>query len=297
MPSPRTPRPLDHLVLPVEDLDTARARHSALGFTVAADARHPFGTENACVFFADGTYLEPLGIAQREECEEAARSGNVFVARDQAYRFRISDNGFSALVVGSKDAGADHDRFVELGMSGGDMLTFSRPMKLPDGSEVSPSFKLSFAADLRAPDFFGFAVERINVPAADRSALTNHPNGVVGISEVILSEPNPTDFQYFIQELACNREVDANSFGMSVELDGATVTVFNKAGLETHLGIVDPSRERGLMGRAVVYRVPDLQALSALLLKNEVAVRQVAGRLIVDPAPGQGACYCFEEIR
>jgi hypothetical protein len=297
MPSPRTPRPLDHLVLPVEDLDTARARHSALGFTVAADARHPFGTENACVFFADDTYLEPLGIAQREECEEAARSGNVFVARDQAYRFRLSDNGFSALVVGSKDAGADHDRFVELGMSGGDMLTFSRPMKLPDGSEVTPSFKLSFAADLRAPDFFGFAVERINVPAADRSVLTTHPNGVVGVSEVILSEPNPTDFQYFIQELACNREVDANSFGMSVELDGATVTVFNKAGLETHLGIVDPSRERGLMGRAVVYRVPDLQALSALLLKNEVAVRQVAGRLIVDPAPGQGACYCFEEIR
>jgi hypothetical protein len=54
----------------------------------------------------------------------------------------------------------------------GDMLTFSRPMKLPDGSEVTPSFKLAFAADLRAPDFFGFAVERINVPAADRSALT-----------------------------------------------------------------------------------------------------------------------------
>ncbi|WP_375588630.1 VOC family protein [Hoeflea alexandrii] len=297
MPSPRTPRPLDHLVLPVEDLDTARARHSALGFTVAADARHPFGTENACVFFADGTYLEPLGIAQREDCEEAARSGNVFVARDQAYRFRRSDNGFSALVVGSNDAGADHDRFVELGMSGGDMLTFSRPMKLPDGSEVTPSFKLSFAADLRAPDLFGFAVERINVPAADRSALTAHPNGVIGISEVILSEPNPTDFQYFIQELACNREVEANSFGMSVELDGATITVFNKAGLETHLGIVDPSRERGLLGRAVVYQVQDLQALSALLLKNEVPVRQVAGRLIVDPAPGQGACYCFEEIR
>ena len=94
-----------------------------------------------------------------------------------------------------------------------------------------------------------------------------------------------------------NRETEANSFGMSVELDGATVTVFNKAGLETHLGIVDPSRERGLLGRAVVYRVRDLQALAALLLKNSVTVRQVAGRLIVDPAPGQGAYYCFEEIR
>lgn len=297
MPSPRTPRPLDHLVLPVEDLDTARARHSALGFTVAADARHPFGTENACVFFADGTYLEPLAIASREECEEAARKGNVFVARDQAYRFRSGENGFSAMVVGSKDAKADHARFVELGMSGGQMLTFSRPMTFPDGSQQTASFELSFAADLRSPDFFGFAVERINVPSADRSALTAHPNGVEGIAEIILSEPNPTDFQYFIQELACNREVDANSFGMSVELDGATVTVFNKAGLETHLGIVDPSRERGLLGRAVVYRVRDLQALAALFLKNNVTARQVAGRLVVDPAPGQGICYCFEEIR
>ena len=297
MPSPRTPRPLDHLVLPVEDLDTARARHSALGFTVAADARHPFGTENACVFFADGTYLEPLAIASREECEEAARKGNVFVARDQAYRFRSGENGFSAMVVGSKDAKADHARFVELGMSGGQMLTFSRPMTFPDGSQQTASFELSFAGDLRSPDFFGFAVERINVPSADRSALTAHPNGVEGIAEIILSEPNPTDFQYFIQELACNREVDANSFGMSVELDGATVTVFNRAGLETHLGIVDPSRERGLLGRAVVYRVRDLQALAALFLKNNVTARQVAGRLIVDPAPGQGVCYCFEEIR
>lgn len=297
MSSPRSPRPLDHLVLPVEDLDTARARHSALGFVVAADALHPFGTENACVFFADGSYLEPLAIASREDCEEAARNGNVFVARDQAYRFRQGDTGFSALVVGSKDGDADHARFIELGMSGGEMLCFSRPMKLPDGSEQQASFKLAFASDLRAPDFFGFAVERINVPAADRSALTSHLNGVLGISEIILSEPNPTDFQYFIQELACNREVDANSFGMSIELDGATITVFNKAGMESHLGITDASRERGLIGRAVVYHVSDLAALAALLLANGVAVRQVAGRLIVDPAPGQGAYYCFEENR
>lgn len=297
MASPRTRRPLDHLVLPVEDLDTARTRHSALGFTVAADARHPFGTENACVFFADGTYLEPLAIASREDCELAARQGNVFVARDQAYRFRQGDTGFSALVVGSKDADADHARFGELGMSGGEMLSFSRPMKLPDGSEQTASFKLSFASDLRAPDFFGFAVERINVPAADRTVLTTHKNGVTSISEVILSEPNPTDFQYFIQELACNREVDANSFGMSIELEGTTITVFNKAGMEVHLGIPDTTRERGLIGRAVVYKVSDLAVTGALLLENGLAARQVAGRLIVDPAPGQGAYYCFEENR
>ena len=48
-------RSLDHLVLPVVDIRTARKRLTELGFTVAADARHPFGTENACVFFQDET--------------------------------------------------------------------------------------------------------------------------------------------------------------------------------------------------------------------------------------------------
>ncbi|OCW56558.1 VOC family protein [Hoeflea olei] len=297
MASPRSPRPLDHLVLPVEDLETARARHTRLGFTVAADARHPFGTENACVFFEDGTYLEPLAVAQRETCEQAARDGNVFVARDQAYRFRRGDNGFSALAVNAQDARADHRRFTELGMSGGDMFEFSRPMKLPDGSEQTASFRLAFTADLRSPDLIGFSVERVNVPFADRSALTAHDNGVTGIAEVVLSEPNPTDFQYFLQELACNREVDANSFGLTVALAGTDLTVYNKAGLEAHLGVVDETRERGLLGRALVFRVRDLQALSGLLLDNDIAARQVADKLVVDPAPGQGAYYCFEEIR
>lgn len=77
--TPRTPRPVDHLVLPTVDLDTARQRLEALGFTVAPSAQHPFGTENACVFFSDNTYLEPLAIAQRETCETEARNGNVLL--------------------------------------------------------------------------------------------------------------------------------------------------------------------------------------------------------------------------
>ncbi len=60
------PRAIDHLVLPIVDLDTSRERLGRLGFTVAADARHPFGTENACVFFSDDTYLEPLAVGSRK---------------------------------------------------------------------------------------------------------------------------------------------------------------------------------------------------------------------------------------
>lgn len=295
MPSPRMPRRLDHLVLPVASLESTRARHEALGFTVAPDARHPFGTENACVFFADGSYLEPLAIAQREECEAAARAGNVFIARDQAFRFRRGEEGLSALVVTSADAAADHARFVTQGMSGGQTLEFSRPMKLEDGSEVVPSFRLAFSADLRSPDFFGFAVQRIDMPPMRSGAMTRHPNGVIGIAEVVLSEPNPTDFQYYLQELAENREVESHSFGMEVALDGATINVMTPEGIRGWFGRRVSGHSRGLRGQAVVFTVEDLKALAGRLSDNGVATREQAGRLIVDEAPGQGVLYAFEE--
>ncbi len=74
--------PLDHLVLPTAGLDTARQRLEALGFTVAPMGVHPFGTRNCCVYLADGTFMEPLAIGDAAVADDAARAGNVFVARD-----------------------------------------------------------------------------------------------------------------------------------------------------------------------------------------------------------------------
>lgn len=110
--------PLDHLVLPTGSLEVARARLTSLGFVVAPTGIHPFGTENCCVFLADGTYLEPLAIGSEQAAIEAAAAGNVFVARDRAYRESRGDEGFSAVVLGTGNADADHVRYVEAGLSG-----------------------------------------------------------------------------------------------------------------------------------------------------------------------------------
>ena len=177
-------RPLDHLVLPVTDLVTARARLTRLGFTVAADARHPFGTENACVFFSDRTYLEPLAVADAAGHAGSARSGNQFTARDLAFRFRNGVEGFSAIALGTASAEDDHAAFLAEGLSAGERLEFSRIMKLPDGTEVEPKFTLSFATDLRSPDFHAFTCERANLPPVDRSALERHDNGAAQATEV-----------------------------------------------------------------------------------------------------------------
>ncbi len=293
--APRRARLLDHLVLPVTELSVSRRRYEQLGFTVAADALHPFGTENACVFLADKTYLEPLAVASREDCEAAALDGNVFVARDQAYRFRRGQDGFSAIVLSTDDAAGDHARFVEKGISGGRTLDFSRAMTLPDGSEAEASFRLAFAADLRSPDFFLFACQRLKALPADRTALETHANGVVGMQEVVLSEPNPTDFQYLLQEAVDTREVTAHSFGMDIETRNVKISVLNPAGMAGFFNKRTPSHSRGLRGRAVVFTVSDLAATEQLLTRNAVEFIRKGERLIVPEAPGQGLLFVFGE--
>ncbi|OHV85284.1 VOC family protein [Ensifer sp. LCM 4579] len=291
----RTARPLDHLVLPVADLARARRRLTDLGFTVAEDARHPFGTENACVFFSDDSYLEPLAVASREECEAAALDGNVFVARDQAFRFRQGPEGLSAVALGTPDAAEDHIRFRAHGISGGDMLEFSRPMRMADGREGLGSFRLAFAADLRAPDFFLFCCQRLRALPVDSAALHHHENGVLGIAEVVLSEPNPTDFQYLLQEAVAEREVAAHSFGMDIQAGSAKLSVLNPAGMEAFFGRTVSATERGLRGRVVVFRVANIEATRALFAQNDIEFAEMCGRLVVPEVPGQGVIFAFGE--
>lgn len=292
--SSRTPRPIDHLVLPVSDLGVARTRLAQLGFTVAQDARHPFGTENCCVFLADGCYLEPLGVSNREECEEAARGGNAFVARDQAFRFRRGIEGFSGIAMASGDAREDDRRYTAAGLSGGEILEFSRDMLLPNGTSATGSFRLAFAADLRSPDFFFFASQRILPLPADRTSLEAHDNGVIALAEVVLSEQNPTDFQYLVQEAADEREVEALSFGMSVDTPRGRITVLNDAGLEGFYGIAPiAGADRGLKGRAVVFKVENIAECERLLAERGVAFHKRDNRLFAPPAPGQGVLFVF----
>ncbi|MBY5350777.1 VOC family protein [Rhizobium leguminosarum] len=291
------PHPLDHVVLPVVDIDLARERLGKLGFTVAADARHPFGTENACVFLADKTYLEPLGIASVEESEASARRGNVFTARNRAFRFRCGAEGLSAVAFGSKDADIDHQEFVGNGSSAGEMLQFARPMTMPDGSEMIAGFKLAFAGDLRAPDLLLFTVERVNPLPADRAALETHANGVTGIVEIALCTPEPAAFAAFVSLAVAQSAVEKTGFGVDIAASNAKISLMTPEGLEAYFDIAGSSADRGLRGRAILFAVADLAVTEAHLAANGVTYTRKNNRILVKPAPGQGTLFAFEETR
>lgn len=291
-----SPRALDHLVLPVSNIDVARERYQALGFTVAPDGRHPFGTENCCIFLEDGTFLEPLGIAHRETCEAQALKGQTFVRNDQAFRFRRGDEGFSHLVVRSPDAKADHQLYRSEGISGGKMVRFSRSFETPAGAKAKASFHLAFAADQRSPDTHFFACECVDIPDIDRSALLAHENGAVRLNEVLLSEVNPTDFQYFLQIYLNQRETSVDSFGMSFETANGAVSVLSPDGLKAFYGLESERIERGMRFQAFVLGVRSLERAGAVLTGNDVAYSTFREKIVVPPASGQGTTLILEDL-
>jgi hypothetical protein len=268
-----------------------------LGFTVAPEGRHPFGTKNACVYLADGTFLEPLAQANERDQIEAARRGNVFAARDLAYRFRRGEEGFSAVVFGTEDAEADHATFVEEGYSAGPALEFSRDFVDAEGRKDKASFRLAFAADLCAPDCFFFTCQRVGVPNVDRAALQRHENGAARLKAVVLAAPDGAFFGHLIRTAsgAAIGEIGRRGEYSTWPLANAAIELMTNQALHQNFGTLSTG-DRGLQARAVVFGVPDLKATKAYLLSNRVDCEKFRGRVIVLPAPGQGAIFAFEGL-
>jgi hypothetical protein len=283
--------PLDHLVLPTASLDVARARLGSLGFVVAPTGIHPFGTENCCVFLADGTYLEPLAVGDEQIAASVIAAGNVFVARDRLYRDKCGNEGFSAVVLGTGNADADHARFVEAGLSAGDSLSFSRAFADATGRSDTASFKLAFASGGGATDAFLFACERINAPKVDRTALQAHANGVTGIVEVVAVSDMPSGQRRLISVAAGKEEGNSNVF----ELPNATLTVLDPAAFAARFGILAGTPPK-LRFAGIVFSVRSAGVVAEVLAANSIEYDIRGNDIVVPPAPGQGAGFIFREI-
>lgn len=276
-------RSLDHLVLPTADLAVARQRLTQLGFTVAPDGVHPFGTKNACVYLADGTFIEPLAIADQSAIDEAISAGNSFVAGDQRFRASQGQEGFSAVVVSTDNAEADRAEFSRLGIAGGPMVAFSRPTQDVSGKSDIASFLLAFATPVPSTDTFFFACERRNAPRIDRSELERHENGATRILAIEAVSGDPDSAARFLA--AFGRSTAAKGAG------GIDVLLAN-----THLRVTQ-AMEVSTQLTTIVYGVTDITTTRSLFDQRRISYQaRSTSSLEVAAAAGQGAAFVFQEI-
>jgi len=112
---------IDHLVIVVADLDTARKSYEALGFTVVPGGRHPIGSHNALIAFDDGAYLELIAFFEPNPAH-------------RWYQRLQQGEGLVDLCMRTDDLGADRERLRAAGVAMGEPRPLSRVR--PDGYEL-----------------------------------------------------------------------------------------------------------------------------------------------------------------
>ena len=180
----------DHAVIVVPSLETAIENFTTLGFQVQrGGANGP--THNALIYFSDGTYIElitPIHRSARIVFRTLHLAGLLgLLARRQPGVMARFVHWFGA-PAGLRDwciRCASLDKTVEnfraLGLKTSDAMKFSR--KRPDGQVAK--WRLAGPLDTSLP----FLIEdtsptQIRVPFEDNC---NHPNGVTGVSALVLS--------------------------------------------------------------------------------------------------------------
>lgn len=282
---------IDHLVLPVADLGRARQRLAALGFTIAPEARHPFGTGNACVFFADASYLEPLALVDRAAVNAAIAGGVYFAARAKGFLDRCGE-GFAMLAVKSGDAEADRARFEAARIGIGPVFRFRRDAAVPGGIVRPIGVDLAFARDEAAPDATFFACRHLDPDALWLPPYVAHANGARGVCGVAAVAASPADFHILLETVTGQRELRVTSFGIESILEGAVMSVLTPLGFRARYGVDAPEPGRGLRLAAVEIAVSDLEAAGAFA--GGAAARN--GLRVVPPAAGLGAVIAFRSM-
>jgi catechol 2,3-dioxygenase-like lactoylglutathione lyase family enzyme len=162
-------RGIDHILIAVPDLEIARKSYEALGFTVVAGGRHPVGTHNALIAFADGSYIELIAFYE-------ANPAHKWWAPLQ------KGGGLVDFCMQTDDLQGDTRAFRTAGVAIDDPSPLSRVR--PDG------YRLKWVLSIPREGHRGVAPFLIQdeTPREERiPRQTSHENGVTGIGTVTVA--------------------------------------------------------------------------------------------------------------
>ncbi|MCT8265988.1 VOC family protein [Afifella sp. JA880] len=285
-------RPIDHLVLPVAALASARERLTELGFQVSPDARHPFGTGNARVFFKNRTYLEPIATLDQAVVDKGIAEGLVFLDRIAKASARAPE-GFAMLALKGDDAEEALDLYRQKGFGVGDLFSFVGKARNDAGEETEYGVRLAFAADPKAPEAAIFVCQPVGMSVNTGTHYCDHPNGSEGVVAVAAVAKNPADFHVFLSAVTGQRELRATSFLVEAELGSQRLLLMTPAGFENRYGATAPDPGDGFVFAAFEVLVDNLDKTREFAPDG---VRH-GERLVVPPAPGLGTVLAFVENR
>lgn len=172
---------IDHVFLLVHDLQASRDAYARLGFTVSPRGLHSAhkGAANHTIMFPDD-YLELLGLIAETEGNAARRA---LLAR--------SGEGLHAVACRIGDAAEAEAALAAHGIGTEAVVSFSRPVPMPDGSEAMASFNTLAFDSAEVPLGTCFMCQHLTPEAVWAPPLLEHPNTANGLKRVIARAEAP----------------------------------------------------------------------------------------------------------
>ncbi len=159
---------IDHVVCVVSDLALVAQGLREAGFNVVPGGRHPIGTENCLIPFADGTYIEVVGFREKNTSH-------------RWWPLLERGGGLVDICGTSDDVSADVAAFRAAGIPYTDPRELGRVR--PDGYEL----KFSVANPTEHVGVINFLCQDLTPRSERVPPARNHANGTVGLERVIVA--------------------------------------------------------------------------------------------------------------
>ncbi|THD70087.1 MAG: VOC family protein [Bradyrhizobium sp.] len=288
------PHGLDHIVHAVRDLDAAAEFYRRAGFTVGARNRHAWGTHNRIVQLQN-CFIEILEVAEPEKIVPHGEGSFSFGAFNRD--FLASSEGFSMLILNSRDTNEDARAFEAAGIGGFRLFDFAREGERPDGRPVKLAFSLAFVRDPASPNL-GFAVCQHHFPENFWDPpFQAHANGARAVPGVAMVAENPSDHHIFLKAFTGASDLHSSSIGVKARTENGDVEIMEPVSFRDQFGVSPMVRGEGMTLNALRLAVDDIAQAEALHRQNGIVSRRDVGRLIVPPDVAHGATLIFETVK
>jgi catechol 2,3-dioxygenase-like lactoylglutathione lyase family enzyme len=167
---------IDHALVGVRDLESARAQWTRLGFTLSPRGRHlGWGTANYCVMF-EHDYIELLGLVAPEQ---GSNGLDTFLAKRE---------GLMSLAWASADRAATSASLSKAGIACSP-ADLARQFELPAETALV-RVKLGLLPAAATPCIASFVCQHLTPKLLRQPAWLQHPNGAVGLKGVTVAVPD-----------------------------------------------------------------------------------------------------------
>jgi len=158
---------IDHIVIAVASLERAIETYRGLGFSVVEGGKHPYGSYNALIGFADGSYIELLGFY-----EDSPEHPWWDLLHERG-------GGLVDFCLATDDIRADHAAMRAAGVACSDLIEGGRAR--PDGYQVK---WINCKVDGEWQGLIPFIIEDVTPRRERLPKQTAHANGATGIERV-----------------------------------------------------------------------------------------------------------------